>query len=269
MTPAHATTTPALGHGVFVGAGPGAADLITLRGLKALQQAEVVLADALIDPELRAMAPTARWVDVGKRGFAASTAQARIHALLIDFALRGLRVVRLKGGDPSLFGRLEEELQAAHGAGISTEVVPGVTSALAAAAHSQRPLTRRGVGRTVSFTTAMTREGAPDAPPGPPAATDTAVFYMASKQLPQLARRLLAAGWAANTCVHVVSDAGSPRAIASTHRVEDLGAAAMLHAGRPSIVTVGVGATPVSPHEPRAQAPAARHPGTDVAQAAG
>ncbi|HEV8691578.1 MAG TPA: SAM-dependent methyltransferase, partial [Ideonella sp.] len=141
------------GHVIFIGAGPGAADLITLRGARALARADVVLYDALTDPALREFAPQAEWIDVGKRGFSASTAQARINALLIQHALDGAVVARLKGGDPSVFGRLEEELLALAEAGLTSEIIPGVTSALAAAAASGRPLTRRGNGRSVALTT--------------------------------------------------------------------------------------------------------------------
>ncbi len=144
---------------VFIGAGPGAADLITLRGANRLAAAEIVLFDALTDPALRELAPAARWIDVGKRGFCDSTGQVAINALLVRHAKSGRAVVRLKGGDPSVFGRLEEELQALAAAGIPAEVVPGVTAAIAAAAATQRPLTRRGSGRSVSLTTAMTRSG--------------------------------------------------------------------------------------------------------------
>ncbi|MDH4052711.1 MAG: SAM-dependent methyltransferase, partial [Rubrivivax sp.] len=100
------------GRVVFIGAGPGAADLITVRGANRLAQAEVVLYDALTDPALRALAPRAQWLDVGKRGFGRSTGQDTIDALLVHLAQRHRVVVRLKGGDPSVFGRLEEELQA-------------------------------------------------------------------------------------------------------------------------------------------------------------
>lgn len=148
------------GRVVFVGAGPGAADLITLRGARALESADVVLYDALIDDAgLRALAPDAQWIDVGKRGFCDSTRQARIDAMLVEHARQGRRVARLKGGDPNVFGRLEEELAACAQAGIECEVVPGVTAAVAAAALAQRPLTRRGSGRSVSLTTAMTHSG--------------------------------------------------------------------------------------------------------------
>ena len=225
---------------VFIGAGPGAADLITVRGAQRLARADVVLHDALIDPALRAFAPSATWIDVGKRGFCDSTGQARINALLVRYALDGRAVVRLKGGDPSVFGRLEEELEALAEAGIECEVVPGVTSAIAAAAATQRPLTRRGTGRSVALTTAMTREGLQAS-----RSADTEVFYMAGRQLGALSRRLQQAGWPAETPVLVVSRAGWPDQLVSDHSAATLAEAALLHSGRPTVVTVGVGARPV------------------------
>jgi uroporphyrin-III C-methyltransferase len=244
------------GHVTFIGAGPGAADLITVRGARRLAQAEVVLFDALTDPALREMAPQAQWLDVGKRGFCASTGQAAINALLVRQALAGRVVVRLKGGDPSIFGRLEEELQALAEAGIGCEVVPGVTAAIAAAADTQRPLTRRGSGRSVALTTAMTKQGRLHAA-APSARADTEVFYMAGRQLGALGRQLLAAGWDAATPVCVVSRAGSPRSLSSDHLLRDLASAALLHAGQPTVVTVGAGARPVAAASPRAAAAAA------------
>jgi uroporphyrin-III C-methyltransferase len=223
---------------VFIGAGPGSADLITLRGAQRLARADVVLHDALTDPALRAFAPQARWIDVGKRGFCDATGQARINALLVRHAREGSAVVRLKGGDPSVFGRLEEELQALGEAGIEAEVVPGVTAALAAAAATQRPLTRRGSGRSVALTTAMTKTGELRAAHS----ADTEVFYMAGRQLGALSRRLVDAGWPHDTPVLVVSRAGWPDQLASDHRVDTLAEAALLHSGRPTVVTVGVGA---------------------------
>lgn len=230
-----------MGRVIFVGAGPGSADLITVRGAQRLATADVVLADALADPALRALAPNARWIDVGKRGFAQATAQARIDALLVALARRHDVVVRLKGGDPSVFGRLEEELEALAAAGIDSEVVPGVTAALAAAADAKRPLTRRGRGRSVALTTAMTADRALHGG----AHADTEVFYMAGRQLAALSRRLREAGWDAGTAVSVVSRAGCPDAVATIHSVGTLAAAAVLHAGRPTVVSVGVGATAV------------------------
>ena len=245
-----AVTAAPVGRVAFVGAGPGQADLITLRGAQRLAQAAVVLSDALADPALRELAPQARWLHVGKRGYADSTGQEAINALLIkcarDVGHAGL-VVRLKGGDPSIFGRLEEELQAMAAAGIACEVVPGVTAALAAAASVQRPLTRRGVGRSVSFATAMTATGTPDA--GACRHADTEVFYMAGKQLGALSRKLVRTGWSGETAVSVVSRAGWPDELSSDHTIASLGQATMLHTGRPTVVVVGAGARALNPVE--------------------
>jgi uroporphyrin-III C-methyltransferase len=232
-----------MGQVVFVGAGPGSADLITLRGARALARADVVLFDALTDPALRELAPQAQWFDVGKRGFAHATRQTAIDALLVRMARRHALVVRLKGGDPSLFGRLEEELEALAAHGIDCEVVPGVTAALAAAAAAKRPLTRRGRGRSVAFSTAMTREGELRAT----RSADSEVFYMAGRQLGALSRRLRAAGWPADTPACVVSRAGCSDQLVSEHRVDTIAAAAVLHAGRPTLVTVGVAALAATP----------------------
>jgi uroporphyrin-III C-methyltransferase len=241
---------------IFIGAGPGAADLITVRGANRLAQADVVLFDALTDPALRKLAPDASWIDVGKRGFCDSAGQATIDALLVRHARQHRVVVRLKGGDPSVFGRLEEELRALHAAGIACEVVPGVTAAIAAAADTQRPLTRRGQGRSVSLSTAMTRSGLLHGA----RSADTEVFYMAGRQLGALSRGLLSAGWPADTPVCVVSRAGWPDMLSSDHAVADLGSAAVLHAGRPTVVTVGAGAGVVDgvTKTPCAEAAAAR-----------
>lgn len=251
---------------VFIGAGPGEADLITVRGSRLLAQAHVVLFDALTDATLRDLAPQADWVDVGKRGFSGKegsdfNGQTRINRLLVEQSLavgathgeRGL-VVRLKGGDPSLFGRLEEELHALRDAGIASEVVPGVTSALAAAAATQRPLTRRGTGRSVSFTTAMTRTGDLQCGMGPGQRADTEVFYMAGRQLAPLSKGLLDAGWPGDTEVSVVSRAGWPDMRHSLHTVATLDDASAVHAGRPTLVIVGAGATDI-PDEPLTHIP--------------
>ena len=228
-----------MGRVIFVSAGPGAADLITLRGARALAAADVVLFDALTDSALRDLAPKAQWIDVGKRGFCHSTKQTAINALLVKQARAHQLVVRLKGGDASIFGRLEEELLALNEAGISSEVVPGVSAALAAAAHTARPLTRRGNGRSVSLNTAMTKDGALPLQRN----ADTEVFYMAGRQLGALGRRLIEAGWATDLPVNVVSRAGCADALSSDHELADLAAAALLHQGRPTVVIVGAGAS--------------------------
>jgi len=229
----------------FVGAGPGAADLITVRGLQRLQRARVVLFDALTDPALRDHAPQARWIDVGKRGFCDSTRQAHINALLVQWATRESEVVRLKGGDASVFGRLEEEIEALEAAGIPYEVVPGVTAALAAAAAAGRPLTRRGRGRSVALTTSVATDAQGQPVLRSSRSADTEVFYMAGRQLAALGRRLRAAGWPADTAVMVVSRAACADQLISDHTLEGLATAAVLHSSRPTVVTVGVGAQSV------------------------
>jgi uroporphyrin-III C-methyltransferase len=262
------------GRVVFVGAGPGEADLITLRGAERLRAADVVLFDSLADPALRAVAPNARWIDVGKRGFSGvqhagpggreNAGQDAINALLVKHASEGRCVVRLKGGDPSVFGRLEEELEALARAGIACEVVPGVTAALAAAASTQRPLTRRGSGRSVALATAMTTAGL-----GAGRHADTESFYMAGKQLAALSRRLVDAGWPEATPAFVVSRAGWPDQIASEHSVATLGDATMLHAGRPTVVTVGAGATALASAPAEAPVAVAADPSPALAQRPG
>ncbi len=251
------SASPVSARVVFIGAGPGEADLITVRGARVLAQAKVVLFDALADPTLRDIAPSAEWIDVGKRGFSGKpgsdfNGQTRINDLLIEHAREvGQRfgadatVARLKGGDPSLFGRLEEELHALRSEGIACEVVPGVTSALAAAAATQRPLTRRGTGRSVSFTTAMTRTGDLQCGMGPGQRADTEVFYLAGRQLAPLSKGLLDAGWPAETEVSVVSRAGWPDMRHTVHTVASLDDASVIHAGRPTLVIVGAGATDI------------------------
>jgi uroporphyrin-III C-methyltransferase len=236
---------------IFVGAGPGAADLLTLRAVQRLKTADVILYDALTDPALQAFAPQAEWIFVGKRGFCDSTSQTAINALLVKLAQQGRRVVRLKGGDPSIFGRLEEEIQALRVAQITCEVVPGVTAAIAAAASIQRPLTRRGTGRTVTLTTAMT-ERPPASPPSAadnpletPTPSDSIVYYMAGKQLPALARQLSKQGWAQSTPVCVVSRASCIDELHSSHSVDTLAQASLLHKGRPTVVIVGAAAVSI------------------------
>ena len=238
-----------MGRVAFIGAGPGAVDLVTLRGARLLAQADVVLADALVDAAFRELAPRARWIDVGKRGFRASTSQARINALLVRAARGHAQVVRLKGGDPSVFGRLDDELEALAAAGIDCEVVPGISAALAAAADAKLPLTRRGRARSVAFSTAMTRDGQLQGR----RSADTEVFYMAGRQLGALSRALRDAGWPGDTAVSVVSRAGCADSVGSRHRLDELAAAAVLHAGRPTVVVVGAGAEALA--TPAAAAP--------------
>jgi uroporphyrin-III C-methyltransferase len=182
----------ALGKVYLVGAGPGAADLITVRGARLLGEAEVVLYDALVTPEMLALCPQAELIPVGKRSGQRSTAQTVINEKLVDAAQRYQRVVRLKGGDPMLFGRADEELRALEEAGVQVEVVPGITTAVAAAAATLQPLTKRGVARSVAFFTSSTAPDEPNHPALPE--TDTLVQYMGGREAAATAERLLAEG---------------------------------------------------------------------------
>src|SRR6266576_176053 len=137
----------------LVGAGPGAPDLLTLRAARLLESADIVFHDALVHPATLALAQRARLVDVGKRYGRISPEQRIINRALVEAARTHAIVVRLKGGDPMLFGRAQEEIDALACAGVDCEVVPGVTAALAAAASLKVSLTRRGVARNVAFVT--------------------------------------------------------------------------------------------------------------------
>lgn len=186
-----------LGKVYLVGAGPGAADLITVRGAKLLAIANVVLHDALVEPEMLALCPQAKLVAVGKRCGKLSSAQQFINKRLIDAAHQHQVIVRLKGGDPMLFGRTDEEIQALKAAGIDFEVVPGITAALAGAASVGQSLTLRGVSRSVAFVThakALDDHGLETTTPGNPITTpsaDTLVYYMGRKDAAKIAQQLI------------------------------------------------------------------------------
>ena len=143
----------------LVGAGPGAPDLLTLRAARLLARADIVFHDALVHPDTLALAARAEKIAVGKRCGKHSTAQRFINKRLVDAARTHRVVVRLKGGDPMLFGRAQEEIAALEAAGIACEVVPGITAALAAAAALGTSLTQRGIARSVAFVTPRVGEG--------------------------------------------------------------------------------------------------------------
>jgi uroporphyrin-III C-methyltransferase len=193
----------------LVGAGPGAQDLMTLRGARLLAQADVVLHDALVTPEMLELCPQALKVAVGKRCGKLSTAQAFINKQMLDYASKFAVVVRLKGGDPMLFGRADEELRALEAAGVEVEIVPGITTALAAASATKQPLTKRGVARSVAFFTSSTApEHAGDHVAVPD--TDTLVQYMGGREAIATAQRLLAQGRRADTPVVVIENCSRP-----------------------------------------------------------
>ncbi len=191
------------GFVTFVSAGPGDPDLLTVRAVKALQAADAILFDDLSSGPILALAkPGADLVGVGKRAGRASPKQDHVSRLLVDYALTGAKVVRLKSGDSGIFGRLEEELTALHAAGIGCEIVPGVTSASAAAAAAGIPLTRRGHAQRVQFITAADTSG--NLPPGLnlPALADpgaTTVVFMGKRTFPALAAALIAHGLSPDT----------------------------------------------------------------------
>jgi uroporphyrin-III C-methyltransferase/precorrin-2 dehydrogenase/sirohydrochlorin ferrochelatase len=175
----------------LIGAGPGDADLLTLRALQLLQQCDVVLYDRLVDESvLERVRRDAERVFVGKESGQHRTTQTRINELLLNYARRGLRVARLKGGDPLVFGRGGEELAVLAAAGIPVTVVPGVTAALGGAAAAGIPLTHRGVSQSVSFVTAMGEATDSLDWRSLAAPLQTAVFYMGVAQLPRIVQHL-------------------------------------------------------------------------------
>lgn len=188
----------------LVGAGPGAADLITVRGARILSQAEVVLYDALVIPDMLDLCPQAEKISVGKRSGQRSTAQAQINQQLVECARRYGLVVRLKGGDPMMFGRADEELRALEEAGIEVEIVPGITAALAAAASTKQPLTKRGIARSVAFFTSSTAPGHPEHTTLPDC--DTLIQYMGGREAITTAQKLLAQGRSPDLPVIVVEN---------------------------------------------------------------
>ena len=192
----------------LIGAGPGHPDLITVLGLKRLQAADVVLHDRLAAPELLSEAPAgAEIVDVGKRpGDDVQARQRRIEKLMVEHAQAGAHVVRLKGGDPAVFGRGGEEIEACAAAGVSCEVVPGVTSVTAAAAVAGIPLTHRGVSLGFAVVSARNAEGGEPDWAGLSGA-DTVVVLMASRRLEHIGAGLMGAARDPSTPVAIVERA--------------------------------------------------------------
>lgn len=196
----------------LVGAGPGDPKLITLRGLECLREADVVVYDRLVSPALlEHCRPEARRVYAGKEPGRHAMTQEQINALLVREAEAGKRVCRLKGGDPFVFGRGGEEVEALAAAGIAFEVVPGVTAAVGASAYAGIPLTHRGVARSVAFLTGHHREDGADPDDLAAVCADTLVIYMGVETLPGIVERLLDEGRSPETPVAVVTRATTPR----------------------------------------------------------
>jgi uroporphyrin-III C-methyltransferase len=193
---------------LFVGAGPGAARHLTLGAYQALQAAEVVIHDRLVGPEIMALIPaTVRLVDVGKEGFGPSTKQVEINAILVAHALTGARVVRLKGGDPGIFGRLDEEIDALEANGLPYDILPGLTSATVAAASIGQSLTKRGRNAALRIVTGHDMAGFAEQDwRGLARAGEVAAIYMGKKSARFVQGRLMMHGAAADTPITIVEN---------------------------------------------------------------
>jgi uroporphyrin-III C-methyltransferase / precorrin-2 dehydrogenase / sirohydrochlorin ferrochelatase len=230
------------GSVVLVGAGPGDPGLLTLKGLRALNEADVILHDRLVSREVLALARRdAQLIEVAKESGTHHTTQAGIHALLLEHARAGRRVVRLKGGDPFVFGRGGEELEFLHAHGIAFEVVPGITAALACAAYAGIPLTHRDHAQSVRFVTAHCRESLDTLDWQSLAAErQTLAVYMGVAGLEKLRARLLAHGRGAQTPVALVENGSRSEQRVLLGRLDELPQLARQHAVKsPALLIVG------------------------------
>ena len=195
----------------LVGAGPGDPELLTLKAVKALQQADIVMIDDLVNPAVLEHCPAARVVPVGKRGGCRSTPQAFIHRLMLRYARQGKCVVRLKGGDPCIFGRGSEEADWLAEHGIEVEMVNGITAGLAGATQCGIPLTLRGVARGVTLVTAHTQDDSSLNWQALAQGGTTLVVYMGVARLLDIRDGLLAGGMPASMPVAMIENASLPQ----------------------------------------------------------
>lgn len=194
----------------LVGAGPGDPELLTLKAVRALNSAEVVMIDDLVNPAVLEHCPGARVIRVGKRGGCRSTPQAFIHRLMLRYARQGKRVVRLKGGDPCIFGRGGEEAQWLAERGVESELVNGITAGLAGATQCGIPLTLRGISRGVTLVTAHTQDDSEPEWQALARSGTTLVVYMGVARLAAVREGLLAGGMAADMPVAMIENASLP-----------------------------------------------------------
>jgi uroporphyrin-III C-methyltransferase len=245
----------------LVGAGPGAPDLLTLRAAKLLERCDIVFHDALVHPETLALAARAEIVAVGKRCGAHSTAQHFINRRLVEAARHHRIVVRLKGGDPMLFGRAQEEIDALEAAGVPFEIVPGITAALAASADIATSLTQRGRVRT--FTLATPRRGEGEGENGWADAfrdVDAGAIYMGLSRAAEIAASLIARGHDPATPVAIVIDASLPSVHVRYSTIAGLARGDAPGAGGPALLFIGpqFHARALRAHAARSREPLAR-----------
>ena len=224
----------------LVGAGPGAPDLLTLRAARLLEAADIVFHDALVHPETLALAAKAEKIAVGKRCGKHSTVQKFINKRLVDAAQKHKIVIRLKGGDPMLFGRAQEEIDALSAADIAFEVVPGITAALAASAQFGVSLTRRGLSRNVAFLTPRVgdTEHAGDWAASAIGA-DTAAIYMGAGQAQMISVTLIARGMSADTPVAILENLSLPDASVRYDTLDALPRIAAASGAGPALILLG------------------------------
>jgi uroporphyrin-III C-methyltransferase len=224
----------------LVGAGPGDPELLTLKAVRVLGRADVVLVDDLVNRAvLLHVREDARIVKVGKRGGCKSTPQSFIERLMVSEAKAGHVVVRLKGGDPFIFGRAGEEIEALTRAGIECEVVNGITAGLAAASAAGVSLTQRGLAQSVTFVTAHAADSEPDWAALVKSGT-TLVVYMGVARCAALQESLLAAGLRASTPVAVVENASVPRERRMCTRIDRLAQDVAAHdIASPAVMVIG------------------------------
>ena len=233
----------AQGHVSFVGAGPGDPDLLTVKVLKRLRSADVVLYDALVSEEILGIVRRgAQRFAVGKRAGTPCVAQREINRMLVALCRKGRHVVRLKGGDPAIFARLGEEIEAVTKAGFAFDIVPGITTASAAAAYSGIALTERGFARRVQFVTAHARAGValeldwasladPDS---------TSILYMARAAAHEISQRLMERGLSKDTPVLLMTDVSRASQCHYRTRLADMaGDMHRLPSAAPLIVIIG------------------------------
>ena len=238
-----------LGKVYLIGAGPGDPELLTVKAVRALARADVVMIDDLVDRRVLGFAPAARVIEVGKRGGCKSTPQAFIERLMVRLASRGNIVVRLKGGDPFVFGRGGEEMLTLARAGLECEVIPGITAGIGVPAALGIPVTHRGLARGVTFVTGHTRDGADPDWAALARIDTTLVIYMGLQRIAGITAALQAAGMPGTTPAAAIQHGTTELQRHVIATLATLGAAARnAELGSPALIVIGavVGLAPAS-----------------------